>query len=160
MHYTWLYVTRFVKTRLPHTQNQTYDFTGNGLLAQHTIIFPLCSLLRNQESDFCGSLFLTISLEWWWCHWLSLGMVRGLGKPRRAGQCLSTLIWNAVSTCKEGLVRPEIESLDFCCLCTSLYTPILSPPSTCYLYYYHVPSSWKKLCKMCNLKVLHPHNYS
>jgi len=41
----------------------------------------------------------------------------------------------------EGLVRPETESLDFSCLCTPLYTPILSPPSTRYLYYYHVPSS-------------------
>ena len=27
-----LYVTRFHITRLPHTQNQTYDFTRNGLL--------------------------------------------------------------------------------------------------------------------------------
>ena len=27
-----LYVTGFHITRLPHTQNQTYDFTRNGLL--------------------------------------------------------------------------------------------------------------------------------
>ena len=29
---TYIYVTGFHITRLPHTQNQTYDFTRNGLL--------------------------------------------------------------------------------------------------------------------------------
>jgi len=32
-------VTGFEKTQLPHTKYQTYDFTGNGLLDQYTIIF-------------------------------------------------------------------------------------------------------------------------
>ena len=33
------FVTGFEKTRLPHTQYQTYDFTRNELLAQYTIVF-------------------------------------------------------------------------------------------------------------------------
>jgi len=42
--YALLFVTRFHITQLPHTQNQPYDFTRNGLLVQYTFtlhsVFP------------------------------------------------------------------------------------------------------------------------
>ena len=41
----WTYVSGFEKTRLPHTQYQTYNFTRNGLLAQYNII-PLAPKSR------------------------------------------------------------------------------------------------------------------
>ena len=54
------YVTGFEKTRLPHTQYQTYDFIRNGLLAQYTIIIPLSALLQSHESGFCVSFSQTL----------------------------------------------------------------------------------------------------
>ena len=53
------------KTRLPHTQYQTYDFTRNGLLAQYTIIFHCwpCSKATDLVS-VAAFLKLCVSLEW------------------------------------------------------------------------------------------------
>jgi len=45
---------------------------------------------------------------------------RGLGKPRRAGQCLSASVWNAVSKRETPNWTSSFQS--------SFYAPILSPP--------------------------------
>ena len=97
------FVTGFEKTWLPHTRYQTYDFTRNELLAQYTIIFHCCSCSKAMSLvSVAAFLRPCVSLEWhfgaigW--SWLSLLVLGGLDKPRKAGQCLLSSIWSAVST--------------------------------------------------------------
>ena len=65
MHPLTKYVTGFEKTRLPHTQYQTYVFTRNGLLAQYTIIFH-CWPCSKATSLVAVAAFLRpcVNLEW------------------------------------------------------------------------------------------------
>ena len=58
-------MTGFEKTRLPHSQYQTYDFTRNGLLAQYTTIFHCwpCSKATGLVS-VAAFLRSCVSLEW------------------------------------------------------------------------------------------------
>ena len=70
-----LYVTGFEKTRLPHTQYQTYDFTRNGLLAQYTIIFHCwpCSKATGLVS-VAAFLRPCVAL---WSHWMVMALLYG-----------------------------------------------------------------------------------
>ena len=49
---TTIYVTRFEKTQLPHTQDQTYQNWIAGSIHYH---ITLSALIRNQESNFVAA---------------------------------------------------------------------------------------------------------
>ena len=133
MHGTW-YVTGFEKTRLPHTQYQTYDFSRNGLLAQYTIIFRCwpCSKATGLVS-VAAFLRPCVSLEW---HFGAIGWSRlpCIG-AWRAGQAMKSwpmsVIFN-LECCehRKGPVGPQTGPLAFNCLRIPFCTPLLSPPSS------------------------------
>ena len=140
-------MTGFEKTRLPHTQYQTHDFTRNGLLAQYTIIFHCvpCSKVTSLVSE-AAFLWLSLSFEW------HFGAIRWSWLPCigawRAGQATKgwpiSVIFN-LECCehKEGPVGPQTGPLTFNCLHIPFCTPILSPPTTPII---SLPL-WKKLLK-------------
>ena len=125
-------MTGFEKTRLPHTQYQTYDFTRNGLLAQHTIIFHCwpCSKATGLVS-VAAFLRPCVSLEW---HFGAIGWtwLSCIG-AWRAGQATKgwpmSVIFN-LECCehKKGPVGPQTGPLAFNCLRIPFCTPILRPP--------------------------------
>ena len=135
-------VTRFKNKT--HTQNQTYDFTRNGLLDQCNIILyyhiVLCVLIRNHKSGYCGNgcIHTLVPLAGHGC----LGMVfRGLGKPC-TNAWLVFFIFNLECSGhkKRGPVIPQMRCLAFQ-LCTPFYVSIyIEPIHLSYDYhvqYYH-----------------------
>ena len=124
-------MTRFEKTRLPHTQYQTYDFTRNGLLALYTIIFH-CWPCSKATSLVSLAAFLTpcVSLEWHFggIRWSWLSCIGAW----RAGQATNS--WPMSITfnmeCCEHMkdpVGPKPGPLAFYCLRIPFCTPKLSP---------------------------------
>jgi len=128
------FVTGFEKTRFPHTQYQTYDFTRKRLLAQYTIIFHCvpCSKTTSLVS-VAASLRPFVSLKWHFgtIRWSRLSCFGAW----RAGQAMKgwpmSVIFN-LECCerKKGPVGPQTGPLVFNCLRIPFCTPILSPPST------------------------------
>ena len=147
-----VYVTGFKKTRLPHTQYQTYDFTRNGLLAQYTIIFHCwpCSKPTGLVS-VAGFLRPCVSFEqhfgtirW---SWLSC-----IGAWRAgAGQCLLSSIWSAVSTKKVQQGAPNWTSgfqlSSYSILYSYIKPTLLSPPTTPITTTCNIITVTKKLLK-------------
>ena len=160
-------MTGFEKTRLPHTQYETYNFTRNGLLAQYTIIFH-CVPYSKVTSLVSVAAFLRpcVSLEWHFCamRWSWLSCNGGLDKLR--GDWPMSAIFN-LKCCehKKSPVRPQTGPLTFDCLCIAFCTPILSPPSTipttttCNIITVTKKAAQNSLNFGC-LKVIHPQNYS
>ena len=98
-------MTRFEKTRLPHTQYQTYDIPemdcwlnplsySTECLAPKSRIWFLWQLFPGPVYASSSALVPLAG------HGPLVLMLRWLGKPQRAGQCLSSSVWNAVSTSK------------------------------------------------------------
>ena len=157
-------MTRFEKTRLPHKQYQTYDFTRNGLLAQYTIIFHCwpCSKATGLVS-VAAFLRPCVSLEW---HFGAIGRswLPCIG-AWRAGQATKgwpmSVIFN-LECCehKKGPVGTQTGPLAFNYLRIPFCTPILSPPTTPYHYHlqYHYchEKSCSKSLNFGRLKVIHP----
>ena len=134
-------VTRFEKTRLPHTQYQTYDFTRNGLLAQYTIIFHCasCSKVANLVS-LAAFIRPCVSLAWHFgvIRWSWLSCIGAW----RAGQCLLSSIWSAVSTRKVQWGWASGFQLSSYSILYSYIKPTHHP------YYYHLQYHYghKKSC--------------
>ena len=129
-------MTGFEKTRLPHTQYQTYDFTRNGLLAQYTIIFHCVPCSRVMSLVFViAFLGPCVSLEWhfgtisW--PWLScIGAWRAEQATKGWPIAMSVIFNFEYCEHKKGPVGPQTVPLAFNCLCILFCTPILSPPYT------------------------------
>ena len=136
-------MTRFEKTRLPHTQYQTYDFTRNGLLAQYTITFHCWPCSKATSLVFVAAFLRPrVSLEWHfgtirWSWPSCIGAWR-TGQATK-GWIIMSVIFN-LECCehKKGPVGPQTGPLAFNCLRIPFCTPILSPPSTHHPYYYHL----------------------
>ena len=135
-------MTGFEKTRLPHTQYQTYDFTRNGLLAQCTIIFH-CWPCFKATSLVSVAAFLRpcVSLEWHFgaIEWSWLSCIGAW----RAGQATKgwpmSVIFNL--ECCEHKKAPNWTSGFQLSLYSILYSYIkltLLPPPTHHPYYYHL----------------------
>ena len=147
----WLrqYVTGFQKSRLLHTQYQTYNFTRNGLLAQYTIIFHCvpCSKVMSLVS-VAAFLRPCVSLKWhfdairW--SWLSCVGAWRAGQATKSWQM--SFIFN-LQCCeyKKSLVGPQTGPLDFNYLRIPFCTPILSSTSTSthHPYYYHLQCHYR-----------------
>ena len=121
-----LNVTGFEKTRLPHTQYQTYDFTRNGLLAQYTIIFHCwpCSKVTGLVS-VATFLRPCVSLEW---HFGAIGWSRlSCIGAWRAGQAMKAWPMSVIF----NLECCEHKKIIFNCLRIPFCTPIpaMSLPS-------------------------------
>ena len=90
-----LYVTGFEKTRLPHTQYHT-SRNDNALSYSTSKVMSLVFV--------AAYLRPYVSLEWCFgaTGWSQLSCIgdKRAGKPQCAGQCLSSSVWNAVSTRK------------------------------------------------------------
>jgi len=128
------FVTRFEKTRLPHTQYQTYDFTRNGLLAQYTIIFHCwpCSKATSLES-VAAFLRSCVSLEWHFgtIRWSWLSCI-GAWRVRQVMQGWPMSVIFNFECCehRKGPVGPLTGPLAFNCLCIPFCTPLLSSLSS------------------------------
>ena len=131
---TIIIVTGFEKTRLPHTQYQTYNFTRNGLLAQYTIIFHCwpCSKATGLVS-VAAFLRPCVSVEWhfgaigW--SWLSCIGAWRAGQATK-GWPMSVIFYLECCEHKKGPVGPQTGPLAFNYLRIPFCTPILSPPTT------------------------------
>ena len=130
-------MTGFEKTRLSHTQYQTYDFTKNELLAQYTIIFHCspCSKATNLIS-VAAVLRPCVSLEWHFgaIRWSWLSCI-GAWRTEQVmkGWPMSVICNLECCEHKKGLVGPQIGLLAFNCLrilfCTNILSPLLLPPA-------------------------------
>ena len=157
------------KTRLPHTQYQTYNFTRNGLLAQYTITFHCWPCSKATGLVFVAAFLRPcVSLKW---HFGAIGWswLSCIG-AWRAGQATKdwpmSVIFNL--ECCEHKKGTQTGPLAFNYLRIPFCTPILSPASTPthHPYYYHLHYHYchKKSCskqlEFRVFEVIHPHNYS
>ena len=146
-------MTGFEKTRLPHTKYQTYVFTRNGLLAQHTIIFH-CWPCSKATSLVSVAAFLRpcVSLEWHFgaIKWSWLSCIGAW----RAGQTTKgwpmSVVFN-LECCehRKGPVGPQTGPLAFNCLRIPFHTPILSPYS--YIEPTLLPPPTTPITTTCNI---------
>ena len=99
-----------------------------GLILYH---IPLCALLRNHKSGFCGSLSRTLSNALALLAGRgSLGLVlRGLGLAMK-GWLMPFIFDLECCEHKEGPLRPQMGPLAFICLRTPIYALILSSPTS------------------------------
>ena len=136
-------MTRFHKTWLPHTQNQTHDFTWNELLVQYPFIIH-CTLPSRM-----ASLAFTVAFLWP-CNIAMSEQLAPFSCQDLVGMscgelCLLSELANINFTqfnviVVEWLQKAQTWPLDSNRLGSPLYIPMLSPPtaSTHHPYYYHL----------------------
>ena len=166
-------MTRFEKTRLPHTQYQTYvRFHQKWITGSIHYHIPLCALLQSHKYGFCGSFLRPcVSLKWHFgaIRWSWLYCI-GAWRAGQATKGWPMSVTFDLECCehKESPVGPQTGPLAFNYLRIPFCTPVLSPPSipthhlfttTCNIITITKKAAQNSLTFGC-LKVIHPHNYS
>ena len=126
------------KTRLPHTQYQTYDFTRNGLLVQYTIIFhsTVCLAQKSWVWFLCTWQLISDPQVVLWRHWLVLVLLYWCSE-----------FWvshKGLANAQVGMLWAQGRSKLDLWLSIIFVLPILSPPSTPFItiHFPHKKTAW------------------